>query len=231
MRNSFIKSISPALFAATLAACGGGGGGDSGGGGGIAPGPITISGYVAGVQPTGAQTLSDAAVSAKCASGTGTAKSAADGKYTMSFTGTLPCVLKAVSGNETYHSLVFGTAVTCPACTANVSPLTEMLMAKFAGQAPDAYYNGFTCSPGTECIANATVQATLKSYLSPALNLDLDPNNINILTAVYGEKSSIELKTGSLLTRMSNNNKTVADLTAAILANPTDPTNVAALIP
>lgn len=226
MRNSFIKSISSALSAALLAACGGGGGDSGGGGGGgTAPGPITLTGYVARAQP-----LSGATVNAKCASGTGTATSAADGRYTMSFAGVLPCVLRAVSGSDTYHSVVYGTSPTCPACTANISLFTEMMVAKFAGQAPDAYYNGFSCSPGTECIGRVAVEATLP-YLSTALGLDLNLSNINILTAVYGPNSSIELKAAPLVARMTSNNVTAAQLTAAIVANPNDAAKVAALIP
>lgn len=126
-----------ALSAAALAACGGGGDAgttDTGTGGGT-PAALTVSGVAA----RGAA-LAGATVEASCASGGGSATALADGSYSLAITGgVLPCVLKATSsdGATTFYSLAAGSGATA---TANITPLTELVIAQMTGQEPAAFY-------------------------------------------------------------------------------------------
>lgn len=127
-----------ALGLVTLVGCGGGGGGDEG---------PTLSGLAA----TGAA-LPNAPVTAKCASGplvSGTTDSA--GRFTLQLDGgqTLPCVLRLSHGTPTQslHSLAEAEG------RVNITPLTELVLARAAGQSPSALYDAFDAARGSEVVA------------------------------------------------------------------------------
>jgi hypothetical protein len=91
-------------------------------------GPGTEAAITIGGTAVKGAALSGATVSIKCATGSASATSDADGRYSISMTGaSLPCVLK-VTGTEgsIFHSLVAGTSST-GTYVANISPLTELL--------------------------------------------------------------------------------------------------------
>lgn len=120
-----------ALSAAVLAACGGS---DDA----AAPAqPLAVTGIAA----TGAAMV-EASVQANCATGTGTAISGNDGRYTITITGgALPCVLEATSkdGNTVLHSVASGSTASA---TANITPLTSVLVAQLAGRDPADFFDG-----------------------------------------------------------------------------------------
>ena len=121
--------------AALLSACGGGGGNDASPTV-VAKPATTFSGTAA----TGAA-MAGATVSINCASGTGTATTAANGSYTKDITDvTLPCVLKATSsdGKTVLHSITTPStgASANSAQVANITPLTQLLVASLAGTDP-----------------------------------------------------------------------------------------------
>jgi hypothetical protein len=131
-------------MAGLLAACGGSSGGsdapagnNNGGGNGNTTTGITLTGVVA----KGAA-LAGANVTAKCAGGTVAPVTAgADGRYTLTIAnGTLPCVVQAtgIGADATLvlHSVATGTGGTV---TANITPLTQLLVAQLSGQDPAAY--------------------------------------------------------------------------------------------
>ncbi|PMX95493.1 hypothetical protein C1X54_38495, partial [Pseudomonas sp. GW460-13] len=73
--------------------------------------------------------LPNATVQAKCANGSGTATTAADGTFTISIPdATRPCVLSVTTPDGTIlHSVVeAGTGTTA---AANITPLTELITA------------------------------------------------------------------------------------------------------
>ena len=127
------KTWSLALTAAAaLAACGGGSEET------VAP-PLATSVTIAGTAAKGAA-LAGAAVSIKCAAGTGTATTASNGTYTVTITGgNLPCALKVVgTEGSVFHSVVAGTT-NSGNFAANITPLTEMMVAQIGGAAPGSY--------------------------------------------------------------------------------------------
>ena len=137
----------PMLLAAVLAACGGGGGSgtpDASGGPAVDPTPTL---QLKGVAATGAA-LAGAAVSATCATGSGTATAGTDGTFTVAVAnGALPCALEASSGTTTLHSVAAGTGG--GTATANVTPLTELLVAHLTGQDPKAFFASLSSGSAT----------------------------------------------------------------------------------
>lgn len=102
---SLLAGVSAAIV---LAACG-------------SPDALTITGTAAK-----GNALSGAAVTATCATGTGTATVAADGSYRVDvIDGTGPCLLKVVSGPSTFYSVTTGTG---SSVVANVTPLTSLFV-------------------------------------------------------------------------------------------------------
>ncbi|MFM0625167.1 hypothetical protein [Paraburkholderia xenovorans] len=109
---------------ATLVACGGNTCISLGGcvGGNSVP-DVTLSGTAA----TG-RALASAAVSVRCAQGSGSALSDGGGRYTLTFNAALPCILTVTSGGTSLHSLAFAGG------TFNTTPETELMLAYLASQ-------------------------------------------------------------------------------------------------
>jgi hypothetical protein len=124
------RSARPAICAAafvavaTLAGCGGSVCiGLNGCTGTVLPPNLTLAGTAA----TG-KALASATISANCAQGAGSTLSDSGGNYSMTLNATLPCVLTAVSGSTTLHSVVFAGG------TFNVTPQTDLLLVYLAAQ-------------------------------------------------------------------------------------------------
>lgn len=174
--------------AALVAACGGGGGG--GGEVAAAQSDVTLSGTAA----TGLA-LASAPVDVKCASGTGSATTSDSGAYTVTVSnGALPCIVKvtgtAADGSTvTLHSLAQGTGSTA---TANVTPLTEMILARAVGTLPADLFANF--GTGTAVTADAVAQAStdILAALSTAAGVDLsaiDPFKTTLVAATTANPS------------------------------------------
>ncbi|HJV63656.1 MAG TPA: hypothetical protein VJ743_22095 [Albitalea sp.] len=151
-----VQRISAISLPVALAACGGGS--DSS----PPAAPTVTSLRVTGTAAVGAA-MPGASVSVTCASGSGTATADANGVYTVSITnGALPCVLTATSsdGLTQLHSVAPGTGHADT--TANITPLSELLVARLAGTDPAAYVAAFT---GTTPIAAADVSAAQAAVL------------------------------------------------------------------
>ena len=179
-----IKYLTLVLAGATLATLAGcGGGGDSN----PAPAtpaltPITVAPTPAltpiTVAPTPALTLTGTAatgaaisggpVAVKCASGTGSAITNADGSYTVSVSnGAFPCLAKVTAADGTVlNSVVTGSG---SSAVANITPVTQLIVASLAGGDPSAYFAAFdaTAASGVTsarvAAAQTAVVATLKA--------------------------------------------------------------------
>ncbi|WP_373714393.1 hypothetical protein [Roseateles sp.] len=151
-----------ALAALALSGCGGGGGAKTD----TPPpsGPRTLA--VSGAAYAGAA-LANAAVESKCASGVGSATTAANGSYTLAIPqAQLPCVLRVKQSDGSWlYSLATGSG---DSATANLSPLTLLVVARHAGGAAAGYYDGFGASaagaltPAAAQAATAAVALALK---------------------------------------------------------------------
>jgi len=145
-----------------LAACGGGDD-SSGGNVGQTPSALTLSGTAA----TG-PAIGGAAVEAKCATGSGSGTTQANGDYSLSISGgQWPCLARVTAaGSSVLHTAVFGSGNNA---TANITPVTQLVLANATGSEPAAYYAAFgnagTPAPTSTELATAqtAVLATLKS--------------------------------------------------------------------
>ena len=178
-------SVMAAAAAALVAACGGGGGGGSVGG--------TSAIQLSGVAATGLA-LANSAVDVKCASGTGTATTDESGSYTVTVTdGTMPCLIKVTgtaNGVEvTLHSLAEGSGTTA---TANVTPLTELILARATGMAPAALFEGFSADAAPTGTALSQATTDILTALGDAAGIDLsgvDPFKGALVAATPGNLS------------------------------------------
>ncbi|MBC7608026.1 MAG: hypothetical protein H7228_00375, partial [Polaromonas sp.] len=147
------------LFAAVfigvvgLSACGGGG----------TSSPAVATATVSGTAATGAA-IAGGSVSMSCVSGaSGIATTAADGSYSLSVSGiTFPCVARVSYGtSDKLHSYVSA------AGTANITPVTELLVANLTGGTAADAFDKFDA---TKAKALTTAQVTaaiaaVKAYL------------------------------------------------------------------
>lgn len=197
------KSVAACAVALVIAGCGGGGGGNSGFVGGSTSTtpttPVTQSDpslQLSGTAATGAA-LASASVAVKCASGEGTATTDANGAYTLKLTGgALPCVIK-VTGTQggvevTLHSLTeagsadASTGVT--SASANVTPLTELVVAQLTAGLPEDFFSAFNASSGVQISTEKLVAATqaVLTALKDATGIDLgsiDPFKTQLVAA------------------------------------------------
>lgn len=138
--NAVARTMASGAVALLIAGCGGGGGDAA---------PTTSNVLLSGTAATGAA-LANATVDVKCAAGTGTATTNGSGGYTVTVTdGKLPCIVK-VSGTTstgvavTLHSIADAGSAdgTDTTATANVTPVTEMIVAQLLAALPgDAFAN------------------------------------------------------------------------------------------
>jgi len=143
------------LFAATLAACGGG---DTDVPSTAGP---SSSIKVTGLAATGAA-LAGATVTAKCTAGADTTgTTAADGSYalTLGAAQVAPCLLKVVGGNPsvTLYSFAAG------AGRVNITPWTDLIVARAAGASPATAFAAFDLAKGN---AIAAALAAAKTYVA-----------------------------------------------------------------
>ncbi|SFB36408.1 hypothetical protein SAMN04515620_1523 [Collimonas sp. OK607] len=161
-----------------LSACGGGGGNDASPTV-VAKPATTFSGTAA----SGAA-MAGATVSINCASGTGTATTAANGSYTKDITDvTLPCVLKATSsdGNTVLYSVTTPStsSSTSTGQVANITPLTQLLVASLAGTEPATFFTNFSANAGT--VTASSVSAAQTAVLATLSNAGLDVSSLTDL--------------------------------------------------
>lgn len=189
-----------------------------------APAPLSVTGVVA----KGAA-LASADISAKCATGTGTAKSGADGSYSLSISGgVLPCVLEAVSGADVLHSAA-------TTAKANITPLTELMVAQMTGVAPADWFKATTAtSVGTDVTA-AKVSSAQTAVLSVLTAAGVDASKAGDfvsgpLTAANGTTvgSDQDKVLDAIARQLAAGGAQLADLTATVVGSGSTPTSDAA---
>ena len=203
-------------LALALAACGGGGSSD----GSAMPGVLTIAGSAL----KGAA-LAGATVTARCAVGTGSTKTGADGSYVLTLPGaSLPCALEAVgTEGSVFHSVVPGTG-NSGSFVANLTPLTELLVARVAGTAPERYYAEFG---GNSAVPPAAL-AESSDYLQAALEGVTDLSGINPVSDTFKVGDARDRKLDELMAAVSAAGSRLAEVAARIVANPASPRAVGA---
>lgn len=159
--------LSSLALLATLTACGGGGDPVA------TPTPTTPA---ATAQPVPASTslavagtaihataLAGRAVDAKCKKGSGSATTGSDGSYALTIaSGELPCLVRVTEADaSTLHAVAQGTGLSA---AANITPLTQLVVARLAGADPAAYYAAFD-STAAAFVTGAAVTAAQSSVV------------------------------------------------------------------
>lgn len=146
-----IKLHSLSLLVVALVACGG----ESND---AATTPIQSGLTVTGTAATG-KAIAGATVSAKCQTGLGTATTNADGTYSVRIPdGALPCLLELTNPADgtKLHTLATGGGT---AAVANITPLTEMLLARVLYKSPAEAFAAFSSDSVTSITATALASA------------------------------------------------------------------------
>lgn len=169
MKFASMRCATGAALGLLLAACGGGGGGTAT----TTPPPAATSVQISGTAAAGAA-LANAAVDVKCATGTGSATTGADGRYTLNIQGAvLPCMVRvrgmaggtAVVLHSFTETATTDAATAIAAAVANVSPLTEMVAAQLATVAPSIWFDQFRV-PTSDMVTTARLQAATAAVLA-----------------------------------------------------------------
>ena len=158
------RQLAVIALPAALVACGGGSSSND------APPAPPAALAISGTAATGAA-MANASVTISCAAGTATATTGSDGKFSASITGgALPCVLTATSSDKSLelHSLIPGASSGSATATANITPLSELLIAKYAGTDPKAFVTGFTTATTIKASDIGTAQTALLGTLKTA---------------------------------------------------------------
>ena len=224
MHTTNLRLARPAILAllaaAALAGCGGGGGGETAATTPtppVTPSALTLTGTAATGRAWGGATLS-----AKCASGTGSATTNADGSYTVSVSGgTLPCIVKVTgTDGKVLHSVAEGSG---SSAIVNISPLTELIVIQAAGGSAASLFSSFDAAAQAKLTSAALASAT--TAVATALQSVVNLSGINpikdVLVAANGNVAgnALDQKLDILVAALAAAKLTVAELGAAIVNN------------
>jgi hypothetical protein len=212
-----------------LSACGGDG--DS---------STPVSTTFSGVAATG-KAMANAAIAITCASGSGTTTALADGSYSKDIASvTLPCALQATGSDGTVlYSVTSATATSSNTQVANITPLTQLLVASLTGTDPATFFSTVSTTPAsiTSVVTDSaigTAQTAVLAILADAgISTASLPNLLNG-SLVAGSASSVyDVALDTLQTTIATTGTTLATLTtAAAAANPISvPTTGVASLP
>jgi len=128
---------------------------------------VALSGTAAG-----GLALANAAVTIQCQGANGTTITKSDGTYTLSIAGgSLPCALTVTKNSQTLRSIVIGSGTSS---TANITPLTEMLVGALLQQNPNAFSGG---APSTS-ITSANLAAAKQVVIDYLKGNDIDVSSL-----------------------------------------------------
>lgn len=203
MSPSLLRLSAPLAALMALAACGGG---DS-------PAVVAIDSVKLTGTALGQAPLAGAIVDVKCTGGSASTVANASGVYTVSIDrATLPCVVRATSADKAtlFHSIAAGSG--SGSQVANVSPYTELIVAKATGGAPaDAYATGAAAAVSAARLAEA--RAVLAAALAP---LSIDLASDNAITDTDPASAARLARIAALDTRLAEGKNTLADLAHAL---------------
>lgn len=211
-KNDLPRSRLAALFVPTaiaLAACGSS---DD------TPAPAPSAGAaaaltLAGTAATGAA-IAGGAVDAKCNGGSGSATTGADGGFAIELAqGALPCVLRVTAGATVLHSIATGSGASA---RANLTPVSDMVLASLAGSDPAAYFGAF--DPAAGAPAAAQIEAALAAVNAALQGGGIDLSATDVLAGALAAASgstpgdAFDQALDALQTRLAAAGLTLADL-------------------
>lgn len=205
-KNRLEQSLPYAALLFLLSACGGGGGG---GDGPAPPAPLTLQGTAA----TGAA-IANAPVSAKCSTGNGNATTNASGNYTITIaTASLPCVVEvAPAAGAALRSVIAGSGG--GTATVNITPLTELVVARVARSAPASFFANFDSTRVTDAAFNAAL-----AQVTSGLQGVVDLTGLNPVTGTLVVGDAHDQKLDQLKAALVKAQSTFAELTTAAVTS------------
>lgn len=219
--------------AVVLAGCGGGGDGGSAGGGTTTPPSATSSTTIAGTAATGAA-IAGATVQAKCATGSGSATTGVDGRFSLKIDSAVrPCVLSvSAPGGTTLHSVVEGGSGAD--VVANITPLTELITASIAGGNTASFFSTFDAAAQAKLTQAGLsgAQQSVALALSGVVDLaGIDALKDPLVAANGGNAgNALDQKLDALGATLAAAQTTLAELSSAMAANPDGTGPVAILL-
>ena len=197
MRDNF-HAVTASVLLLMLAACGGGGTSTTAT---ASPGTLT------GVAATGAA-IASAPLAAKCVTGpvlSGTTD--ANGAFTLTLTSahTAPCILQVTGGTPSVNLYSFAIA----AGQVNVSPLTDLVLAKSLGGDPAVAYTAFDATKGSAISAGL---AAAKAYVQTQITSMTGAGTADPLTSSFAVGSADDKVLDALGAALTAAGKSVAEL-------------------
>ena len=216
-----------ALAISVLTACGGSSN-DTPVDGKPTPTSLTLTGTAA----TGAA-ISGKLVEAKCAMGATSATTLADGSFSLSVSaGTWPCVLHVTAADgSVLHSLAIGSGAST---IANITPVTQLIVASLAAADPAAYYASFDATVAAAVTSSAlgSAQAAIVAMLKAA-GIDLTAVGDLISAAMKAktptnEGDAYDHALDNLANAFTSSGTTLATLTSAVVTKALGSTSTSA---
>ena len=234
-KNTIATLLQLSAASMILSGCGGGSGTDAPAV--VTPPPVVVtpaSLTISGTAATGAA-MAVAAVQIKCATGTGSANTATDGTFSATITGAaLPCVLSATSSDGKTVLRSIAPAGSATTATANITPLSEIIAAQIAGGDAATLFTTFDANAQAK-LTSSGVSAAVTAVVA-ALKGTVDLTGVNplsdALVAANGGKAgnALDQSLDALGLALKAGGTTVADVAAALVANPTAPSVVQGLL-
>ena len=203
-RLSCVSPITPAIALSALLALSG-----CGGGGGSTPDTPATDLAVTGTAATSTP-IASGAVDAKCATGASSAPTLADGSYTVTIVGgALPCVVRVTAGSTVLHSVATGSGATA---RADITPVTELVVARLTGTLPATYYAGYDAA----ALTPAAVQSAQTSEVDTlnAGGVDLSAAG-DVITSPLAAVGAYATGLATLQTTLTTSGTSLATLTQA----------------
>lgn len=216
--NPSLPRIAGSILLLGLSACGGGGGGGD-------PAPVVAAPTVTtfkGTAATGAA-MANAAVSISCVSGNGSTTTSATGTYTKDIASvTLPCALRAASadGKTALYSVTTVTPTGGNTQTANITPLTQLVVASLTGGDPATFFNNFSAGTASSVTA-ANVATAQTSVLNTLTQAGINTAGVTDLVAgpiTAGSHSGYDGVLDAVQNQLASTGTTLAELSTTVAA-------------
>lgn len=177
---------------------------------------------ISGVGLIGAAIV-DGAVAVKCKSGNGSAVTKIDGSFSLSVVnGQKPCLLqiKDPISNILIHSLLESESVTN---VANISPVTDLVVANVLGQSPSDAFRQFDTTIQTKLTAqNVSIALQVVKAATASLGSDVDMSSVDILKgSIVAKQGNIagdatDKKIDALMSALASSDKKISELSDQI---------------
>ena len=217
-----------------LAACGSGS--DSSDDAPGSPSPAEASLTLSGTAATGLA-IAGQPVSAKCNGGDGDAMTNEDGSYTITVEGdaSLPCTLRVTTHDgQVLHSLAIGTGSTA---RANITPVSELIVARLAGGDPAAFFDGFDAGTAG-ALSSESVQAAAAAIVATLKNAGVDLGDVDVLggelvaaTSAGAAGNDFDRALDVLRDALASSQTTLAQLVGAVVQAAPRSTQVSSGVP